>query len=507
MKTEGNRTKRSIDMFDGKNQHLVGAQTSNSDDSETHCAGSARWCPGFASSCPESTASGSGSSNITTAPLAEVEDNGKSLQHSLGIIKDGHDSDRYQYPMQAQQRFTAMGLASESRSDTPERGQQFLGDSSVVFFLEQIADPSETDVEKTSSVTTTLCGNINTSTIYSSRTMEPPRLEINSEELPPRQLADHLLNCYFDKIHSLYPFVHKNSFSRAYKLIWSPEYQTSDASFTTGIGLGDPTVSPAMFLCALNVIFALGCQFITLDRSARKAASEKFFQRSQRLQNLTCLDEGNISTVQTLLLASQYLQGVGSPAKCWNLIGLACRMAQGLGLHSDKADKDRLPAELQMRRRIWHGCVMQDLASSMMLGRPPMTHISTVPLPEALDDEYLDFALPPRSQSQSNISRVEFYVRNLQLYEILRKILSRVYGSPVDGNKPAETEEEFERVSTVMELDSELLRFKSGLPEALKWNDMDSPCEVPEQFRRESNLLKARLVSSFEGFALAATTD
>ncbi|KAL3260882.1 hypothetical protein ABHI18_004222 [Aspergillus niger] len=397
----------------------------------------------------------------------------------------------------SQSRITAMGITPDGLFGLSENEDEFFGDSSVASFLKQIKDSATKESERGSSTAYP----IPRATSGTPSIAMPPVAEngpsVKAYDLPPRQLADYLLNLYFEKIHSLYPYVHKTSFLRTYGRLWMPLAETDAETILSGLGLGDACASLPLFHCALNIIFALGCHFSKLDQTAREATAEEFFQRSQRLLNMISLDKGDLALVQTLLLTSQYLQGGESPSRCWNIIGLACRIAQSLGMHSLKADRTRTPAQIQMRRRVWHGCVMLDLASSMMLGRPPMTHSSAVPLPEAIDDEYLDSAMATCQPSTETLSGTEFYVRTLQLYKILRKILSEVYEPWEDERAPDQSERpksENELAQTLLSLDEELLAFESNLPVALQWRDAQQPADVAGPFRRESSLLRGRFL-------------
>ncbi|RAK87631.1 hypothetical protein BO79DRAFT_288352 [Aspergillus costaricaensis CBS 115574] len=433
---------------------------------------------------------------------ARTEDDPTSF--SQNARNDGHNASNlrtrqasgFRSSRGSQSRITAMGITPDGHFGLSESEDEFFGDSSVASFLKQIQDSATKEPEPGRSTYPVPRATFGTPSI-SIPPVADNSLSVKAYDLPPRQLADYLLNFYFDKIHSLYPYVHKPNFLRAYRRLWTPDTETDTETISSGLGLGDAYVPPALFHCALNIIFALGCHFSKLDHSARQATAEEFFQRSQRLLNVMSLDKGDLALVQTLLLTSQYLQGGESPSRCWNIIGLACRIAQSLGMHSLKADRPRTPAQIQMRRRVWHGCVMLDLASSMMLGRPPMTHSSAVPLPEAIDDELLDSTTATCQSPAGTLSKAEFYVRTLQLYKILRKILYEVYEPWEDRGSPDQSERpksENELAQTLLSLDEELLEFESSLPASLQWRDAQQPADVAGPFRRESSLLKGRFL-------------
>ncbi|OJI99557.1 hypothetical protein ASPVEDRAFT_126202, partial [Aspergillus versicolor CBS 583.65] len=359
-----------------------------------------------------------------------------------------------------QSGITAMGITSDRRGGPSETRDEFFGESSIASFLDEIKQSAITDPapEKDSAVDTSF--NVSSSSlpgIEESKSAKPQKFPS-----PPRQLADYLLKCYFDKIHSLYPFIHKPSFLRAYNALWTPEGRTyTDGSYPR-MGLGDPDVLPSTFHCALNILLAQGCHFSELHPSARDATADEFARRSEQLLKITSLDKENLALVQTLLVTSHYLQGGDSSSRCWNIIGLACRIA-----HS----------------------------SSMMLGRPPMTNASVVPLPEAINDENLDSLRQSSQTSLNTVSHTENYVRTLQLYKILRRTLYEMYDLWEDKlEQPGQRKTKNSQAQIAMDLEADLEGFKSQLPVQLAWDHRQGPAPLAERLSRESNLLRARFL-------------
>ena len=179
--------------------------------------------------------------------------------------------------------------------------------------------------------------------------------------LPPRHLADHLVDCYFAKIHTLYPFVHREVFLAAYQGLWREQGSSLTERPTNGLGLGDTKGTRKTFYYGLNVVFALGCQFSDVIQVEREATSEAFFHACKPALDVDYLEAGDLALTQTVLLMAHYLQGSRAPNRCWHVSGMACRLAQGVGLHVDAGNEHRSFAEIQIRRRVWHGCVMLDL--------------------------------------------------------------------------------------------------------------------------------------------------
>lgn len=175
-------------------------------------------------------------------------------------------------------------------------------------------------------------------------------------------------------------------------------------------------------------MFALGCQLSPeIGETEREPAADIFFQRSKKLLHFDILEEGNLKVVQALLLMGQYLQCTKMPGRCWIVVGLAIRLAQGLGLHLDRIEKNQLERELH--KRLWGGCIILDRVISMAYGRPFMIPVTRdLILPSSIDDELLTSApQPPAVQPEEKPSQMAFFVHTLQLYEVMGDILTTVY--------------------------------------------------------------------------------
>lgn len=72
-------------------------------------------------------------------------------------------------------------------------------------------------------------------------------------------------------------------------------------------------------------------------------------------------ESDTLSVVQALLIMTLFLQSTPFAGRCWNSVGIACRLAQGLGLHTESSGGRRKPMETEIRRRVWHGCVVLDM--------------------------------------------------------------------------------------------------------------------------------------------------
>lgn len=271
---------------------------------------------------------------------------------------------------------TAMGAISVAEDDecTDSPQGQYYGNSSAASFMRLAKDslPLRSYLQVLSQIGDKDAAYRDTG-LWRDCNFPTLSLQFDDFSLPPRSLADHLLECYWDRVHCLYPFFHRPSFEQAYENLWGSSKWPKPGLPELNIGLGgsfDSGAQSIVFHCALNAIFAMGCHFSDMPAAEREAAAYTFFLRSKRFVGLDLLDVGTIGVVQTLLIISLLLQSTPYPNRCWNAIGLACRMAQGLGLHEGAAGRSIKPLEREIRRRTWHGCVIMDMyVPRSMVGR------------------------------------------------------------------------------------------------------------------------------------------
>ena len=289
------------------------------------------------------------------------------------IFDDNDDNDDVHVGVDAMG--TLSGSICRNRRRSSEcHSNDYFGPSSAIGFTRQIrySDPSNSGrsdhqhqqgfiQQRNEVVTPKSCS---CDTCY----LSPVGTTLRSSEfsLPPRADADALVESYFDRVHSLYPFLHRPTFTERYRQLWEPEKRLcSRPGHCSSLKPDD-----RLFYSLLNAVFALGSRFSPhFDVCERMSASGIYYERLIQLLQFPLLASGTLELVQTLLLASQYLQSTDMPGLCWNLVGLAIRTAQSIGLHLNPSDctSQRIGTifstghvDEEVRRRVWGGCVTLD---------------------------------------------------------------------------------------------------------------------------------------------------
>lgn len=385
----------------------------------------------------------------------------------------------------------AMG-GTAGPEDSPNVSNKFYGSSSALSFTRQVYS----DILRTEAAHSPPRNSVaSIPRPIQANSFIPTTVEPETFSLLPRHLTDHLISLYWSRVHVLYPFVHRASFNQAYEDLWK-----SSASQITrnkpGFGLGaaaDSGPSSIVFHCAFNAMLALGMQFSTqLSIEKRERLSFVCMEKSKKLLQLDLFDDGNISLVQTLLLLTQYFQSTTCPSKCWTSMGLACRLAQGLGLHVESTDRQFENTERELRKRVWHGCVTMDIAISMALGRPTMlmgdSHRS---LPEPVDEHDWITLTDPETPKASIIA---FFAESVRLCRVVENILLGVYKLNEHEKDRNQTSDAATRFDVLVDIDHQLSNFARNLPPTLSWVDPESYAGLDPTgiLLRQSNVLYVR---------------
>lgn len=173
----------------------------------------------------------------------------------------------------------------------------------------------------------------------------------------------------------------------------------------------------------LNMMFAI-CTSHWLEGTVSNAqVARKYYDTAMVLMQTNLLRDWNLEHVQALLLGVRYLQGSNSADECWNILGLAIRIAYGLRLHQDPPETDPYPLR-ETKRRVWFAAYTLDILFSMIYERPAAIRSNecSVLLPEDLDDHCIqtDGLLYPMPKRPSS---TRFSIEVVKLYQILESYM------------------------------------------------------------------------------------
>jgi Fungal specific transcription factor domain len=237
-------------------------------------------------------------------------------------------------------------------------------------------------------------------------------------------------------------------------------------------------------LALLNMIFAVCLSHRLMDKNTNPAISRRYYDIAMELLKPSLLRDWSIEKVQALLLGARYLQCSNSPDECWNVLGLAIRIAHGLELHRPPPLEEPC-SEREVRKRVWWACFTLDKLLSMIYGRPAATSSAefTCPLPEDLDDEciFADRMLYPSPKRASSMS---FSIEAAKLYCILEAATRSVDFETTGSSGEA-------LAQSVLVLDERFQRWYADVPRELKLEENeDEAAEKPLILALRANMVR-----------------
>lgn len=195
-------------------------------------------------------------------------------------------------------------------------------------------------------------------------------------ELPPKHLADELVDNYFITVESLYRILHVPSFRRDYEALWTSS-----------------TTSNTAFLIQVKLVLALGALTHAPTFSHRSLATRYIYEAQTYLAEPLYKPRLNITHLQIqllLLLAKELIHVAGDGV--WIGAGNILRTAIAMGLHRDPVHLPAMPRfQAEIRRRLWGTIMEVALQTSLATGSPPMIRMEDfdVGIPTQLNDEAL----------------------------------------------------------------------------------------------------------------------
>lgn len=267
--------------------------------------------------------------------------------------------------------------------------------------------------------------------------------------LPEKQTALILVDSFFVNTHALVEVFDERAFLEKMDRCYS-----------------DPLSVDHIFLCHLNLVFAIGLSFATPESGTREAEiidslkanypdqSEIFFLNAKSINNpVIGFEDADLWSIQALILMALYLLLRSRRNPAFAYIGMAVRTAYTLGLHREET-LIVFPAEQQVvRRNLWRSLFVLDRFLSMSLGRP-MAIADEECSGEVLNPSSSLYSAPLLDSDQYCTAGLEAAVRSCH---VMGLILKKVYLQRKISTKLAQ------------ELADQCRRWPENLSPALHW--------------------------------------
>lgn len=317
--------------------------------------------------------------------------------------------------------------------------------------------------------------------------------QINEEDLDkiPSNAAE-LLAQFFNFRHPLSPVFHVPTIR-----------PLLDSAIRCHSGERLSTYKPTMII--LNMIFALCTShwlIVSDDTVANHRAARRHYDIAMRLMQPNLLRDWRLEHVQALLIGARYLQCSSCADECWNVLGLAIRIAYGLCLHREPPESDPPPVR-ETKRRVWYAAYTLDRLMSMVYERPSAIRSAecSVLQPEDLDDDCIrmDGLLYPMPRRPTAMT---FSIEIIKLYRIMEALMTGLTGD-VHSNR--------NMVQLVSSLHERYRRWHRALPACLVL-DHTNPLEQPWILALRANMVqilihRQSLAMTLHGLAVPQEAD
>lgn len=178
---------------------------------------------------------------------------------------------------------------------------------------------------------------------------------------PAKGIRDDLVNAFFEKINPYFPVVEEAEFRARYADL-------------------ENKPPPLILLHAVLLAGAHVSRHPTVTQS-RHAVKMAIFRQAKYVFDVRH-ETDRMNLVQAALLFTWHLQnGDSSSSNSYYWLGVACRIAFGLGMHrdllQDPLNLDRMPlSDRRMWRRVWWTLFQAEIMSALEHGRPCMIRLN-----------------------------------------------------------------------------------------------------------------------------------
>ncbi|KAK9348487.1 fungal-specific transcription factor domain-containing protein [Lipomyces starkeyi] len=283
--------------------------------------------------------------------------------------------------------------------------------------------------------------------------LDPEEIEMLNRRgaflLPPRDICDELVECFFTTIHPIVPMINRTQFMRRYN---------------------DPKNPPSLLL--LQSILLAGtrvCRNPALmdQNGSADLASLTLYKRAKALYDANYEDD-RISIVQSLVLLGWWWEGPEDVTKnvfYWTRVALC--VAQGFGLHRSVENSQLSVVDKRLWKRLWWVLFSRDRNVAIALGRPVLINIEDTDVPMLTEEDFIEEEGPGPYEYPPNRLRVQYFIQSLKLSEIMGLVLRQQFSVASENSRIAN------RGPDITHSDMALGAWMNNLPAELRYNVND----------------------------------
>ncbi|GLI79792.1 hypothetical protein PoHVEF18_008133 [Penicillium ochrochloron] len=262
--------------------------------------------------------------------------------------------------------------------------------------------------------------------------------------LDPSHISS-LLEFYFAHSHTLYPFIRKSEFEAVLWRVYGDPL--------------DPLAQSPLWQFRIWMVLAIGsttyCSVSLMDETEPL----QFFNKAMTYFE-AAMGCGDLAGLEVLMLQVSYSFFNKIGPNTWFLVGVAARMATGMGLHTSDVYQTLAVDNAEQQKRLFFSLYMMDRVVSLALGRPFAIQdddITVEPFADADDANIQPDGIVAASTLEASTMAVPLHIL------ALRRIASDI-GSQVHSTKYSERQTPEAREETIQKLHRRLLEWRRSMP-------------------------------------------
>ncbi|KAK7752907.1 hypothetical protein SLS62_005066 [Diatrype stigma] len=273
-----------------------------------------------------------------------------------------------------------------------------------------------------------------------------------------RHIGDAMIDSYFKRFHLSYPILHEPTFRAQYSEVIPQPH-----------GRSWPVLA---YVVAAIGVYSSAAVVGDLDL--------RLFEHAKSMLSFDFLEVGNLTLVQGLTLISNLQQKRDKPNSGYNYLGLAVRMAIGLGLHKEFPGWNISPLNMEIRRRVWWSLCVFDVGATITFSRPMVWPYDGVEVSFPLNVTDRELTANSKSYPPENAAMTPYTAVSTQarFHTATHRIYSRVISKP------------FPAAEELLELDAAMIQpWRASLPPYFSFASSDDdgsgssiPAPVPPAY-------------------------
>ncbi|KAI2928461.1 transcriptional regulator family: Fungal Specific TF [Aspergillus niger] len=263
-------------------------------------------------------------------------------------------------------------------------------------------------------------------------------------QLPDRAHIEYLMEFYFAHSHTLYPIIRQTEFT---SVIWRVYNNPQD-----------PLAGSPLWMFRIWMVLAIGSTTHCSVTLGDESESVLYYNKA-----MGCFEDalglGDMAALEVMMLQVSYSFFNQVGPNTFFLVGVAARMAIGIGLHSSSSYAN-LPSDvIEYRKRIFFSLYMMDRVVSIALGRPFAIHDADIDVEPFTDTTTTD--------DLTHTTNLSIPLHILSLRRIASEITTALH-SPTNTHNS-------DRQTTLQTLHKKLLHWRRTMPFPL----LPTPSPIP----------------------------